>query len=96
MHRVFETLERAAARGTTCLVATHDKGVPPYLDHAFAMSYGRLNAAGDTPEGLDPRLNAQMPPATSKRTHPIESKPCASSPATSDAVLPAGRPLRAD
>lgn len=46
MRRVFETLERAAARGTTCLVATHDEGVLPYLDHAYAMSDGRLDVAG--------------------------------------------------
>ena len=46
MRRVFETLERAAARGTTCLVATHDEGVLPYLTQAFPMSDGRLDATG--------------------------------------------------
>jgi putative ABC transport system ATP-binding protein len=46
MRRVFETLERAAARGTTCLIATHDEGVLPYLDHVYAMADGRLEAGG--------------------------------------------------
>jgi putative ABC transport system ATP-binding protein len=52
MRRVFETLERAAARGTTCLIATHDEGVLPYLDHVYAMSDGRLDAAGGV--GFEP------------------------------------------
>jgi putative ABC transport system ATP-binding protein len=54
MRRVFETLERAAERGTTCLVATHDEGVLPYLDHAFAMSDGRLGAATAGGVGFEP------------------------------------------
>jgi len=44
MRRVFETLERAAARGTTCVIATHDEGVLPYLDQVHAMADGRLEA----------------------------------------------------
>ena len=46
MRRVFETLERAAARGTTCVIATHDEGVLPYLDQVHAMADGRLEAGG--------------------------------------------------
>jgi putative ABC transport system ATP-binding protein len=43
MRRVFECLQGALGRGTTCLVATHDEGVLPYLDRTFAMADGRVS-----------------------------------------------------
>jgi putative ABC transport system ATP-binding protein len=41
--KVFGVLERAAGRGTTCLVATHNEEVAPYLDAVFHISDGRLS-----------------------------------------------------
>jgi putative ABC transport system ATP-binding protein len=40
--RVFATLRRAAARGTTCLVATHNEEAAPHLDRVVHISDGRL------------------------------------------------------
>jgi putative ABC transport system ATP-binding protein len=40
--RVFATLRRAASRGTTCLVATHNEQAAPHLDLVVHISDGRL------------------------------------------------------
>ena len=40
--RVFATFRRAAARGTTCLVATHNEEAAPHLDRVVHISDGRL------------------------------------------------------
>jgi putative ABC transport system ATP-binding protein len=40
--RVFATLRRAATRGTTCLVATHNEEAAPHLDRVVHISDGRL------------------------------------------------------
>lgn len=40
--RVFVALRRAAARGTTCLVATHNEEAAPHLDRVVHISDGRL------------------------------------------------------
>jgi ABC-type lipoprotein export system ATPase subunit len=40
--RVFVCLRDAAARGTSCLVATHNPAAAPYFDVAHTMSNGRL------------------------------------------------------
>ncbi|MGH2683000.1 MAG: ABC transporter ATP-binding protein [Actinomycetota bacterium] len=40
--RVFATLRRAAARGTTCLVATHNEEAAPFLDRVVHISDGRI------------------------------------------------------
>jgi putative ABC transport system ATP-binding protein len=40
--RVFATLRRAASRGTTCLVATHNEEAAPHLDRVVHISDGRL------------------------------------------------------
>jgi putative ABC transport system ATP-binding protein len=39
---VFTALRRAAARGTCCVVATHDEEVAPFLDRVVHISDGRL------------------------------------------------------
>ena len=43
--KVFGVLERAAARGTTCLVATHNEEVVPFLDAVVHIADGRLAEA---------------------------------------------------
>ncbi|HYX79389.1 MAG TPA: ATP-binding cassette domain-containing protein, partial [Actinomycetota bacterium] len=43
--KVFGVLERAAARGTTCLVATHNEEVVPFLDAVVHIADGRLREA---------------------------------------------------
>jgi putative ABC transport system ATP-binding protein len=40
--RVFATLRRAAARGTCCLIATHNEEAAPHLDRVVHISDGRL------------------------------------------------------
>jgi putative ABC transport system ATP-binding protein len=48
--RVFATLRRAAARGTCCLVATHNEEAAPHLDRVVHISDGRLQEpAASTP-----------------------------------------------
>jgi putative ABC transport system ATP-binding protein len=40
--RVFATIRRAATRGTTCLVATHNEEAAPHVDRVVHISDGRL------------------------------------------------------
>lgn len=42
---VFEALRRATARGTCCLVATHNEEATPYLDVVYSMANGQLQHA---------------------------------------------------
>jgi putative ABC transport system ATP-binding protein len=46
--RVFATLRRAAIRGTTCLVATHNEEAAPHLDRVVHISDGRLQEPAST------------------------------------------------
>jgi putative ABC transport system ATP-binding protein len=52
--RVFATLRRAASRGTTCLVATHNEEAAPHLDRVMHISDGRLQEPASAAAPLDP------------------------------------------
>ena len=39
---IFEALRRAVARGSSCLIATHNQEVERHLDRVLSMSDGRL------------------------------------------------------
>jgi putative ABC transport system ATP-binding protein len=54
---VFEALRRAAAEGTTCLVATHDPAVTGHCDRVVAMADGRLV---DEPTGTPPKPSGSV------------------------------------
>jgi putative ABC transport system ATP-binding protein len=45
--RVFRVLARIASRGSTCLIATHNEEVVPYLDRLYHIADGRLSEARD-------------------------------------------------